>query len=144
MICTNCGAPMAPGETECPYCRAKIVPQSRQQGFGEETAFAENDDNEYTVENEEATEFAPPQQIPVMQPESEETEFAAPVRAEIPTPQTRKVPREKTQARKQKPQKQRKHKDEDNTAEKADKKTMLIRGALIAVLVVLIVVAFLR
>lgn len=146
MICTNCGAPVAIGSTECPYCHAKIGPQSSVQS-GEETTFAGSDVNEYAVENEGATEFAGTPQMPVMQPEAEETEFAPPVHAEIPTPPVRKVPREKTQARKQKPQKQkkhRKHKDEENTAEKADKKTMLIRGVLIAVLVVLIVAAFLR
>lgn len=146
MICTNCGAPVAIGSTECPYCHAKIGPQSSVQS-GEETTFAGSDVNEYAVENEGATEFAGVPQMPVMQPEAEETEFAPPVHAEIPTPPVRKVPREKTQARKQKPQKQkkqRKHKDEENTAEKADKKTMLIRGVLIAVLVVLIVAAFLR
>lgn len=146
MICTNCGAPVAIGSTECPYCHAKIGPQSSVQS-GEETTFAGSDVNEYAVENEGATEFAGAPQMPVMQPEAEETEFAPPVHAEIPTPPVRKVPREKTQARKQKPQKQkkqRKHKDEENTAEKADKKTMLIRGVLIAVLVVLIVTAFLR
>ncbi|WP_296035715.1 hypothetical protein [uncultured Gemmiger sp.] len=146
MICTNCGAPVAIGSTECPYCHAKIGPQSSVQS-GEETTFAGSDVNEYAVENEGATEFAGAPQMPVMQPEAEETEFAPPVHAEIPTPPVRKVPREKTQARKQKPQKQkkqRKHKDEENTAEKADKKTMLIRGVLIAVLVVLIVAAFLR
>lgn len=146
MICTNCGAPVAIGSTECPYCHAKIGPQSSVQS-GEETTFAGSDVNEYAVENEGATEFAGTPQMPVMQPEAEETEFAPPVHAEIPTPPVRKVPREKTQARKQKPQqqkKQRKHKDEENTAEKADKKTMLIRGVLVAVLVVLIVVAFLR
>lgn len=146
MICTNCGAPVAIGSTECPYCHAKIGPQSSVQS-GEETTFAGSDVNEYPVENEGATEFAGAPQMPVMQPEAEETEFAPPVHAEIPTPPVRKVPREKTQARKQKPQKQkkqRKHKDEENTAEKADKKTMLIRGVLIAVLVMLIVAAFLR
>lgn len=146
MICTNCGAPVAIGSTECPYCHAKIGPQSSVQS-GEETTFAGSDVNEYAVENEGATEFAGAPQMPVMQPEAEETEFAPPVHAEIPMPPVRKVPREKTQARKQKPQKQkkqRKHKDEENTAEKADKKTMLIRGVLIAVLVVLIVAAFLR
>ena len=146
MICTNCGAPVAIGSTECPYCHAKIGPQSSVQS-GEETTFAGSDVNEYAVENEGATEFAGAPQMPVMQPEAEETEFAPPIHAEIPTPPVRKVPREKTQARKQKPQKQkkqRKHKDEENTAEKADKKTMLIRGVLIAVLVVLIVTAFLR
>ena len=146
MICTNCGAPVAIGSTECPYCHAKIGPQSSVQS-GEETTFAGSDANEYAVENEGATEFAGAPQMPVMQPEAEETEFAPPVHAEIPTPPVRKVPREKTQTRKQKPQKQkkqRKHKDEENTAEKADKKTMLIRGVLIAVLVVLIVAAFLR
>lgn len=146
MICTNCGAPVAIGSTECPYCHAKIGPQSSVQS-GEETTFAGSDVNEYAVENEGATEFAGAPQMPVMQPEAEETEFAPPVHAEIPTPPVRKVPREKTQAHKQKPQKQkkqRKHKDEENTAEKADKKTMLIRGVLIAVLVVLIVAAFLR
>lgn len=146
MICTNCGAPVAIGSTECPYCHAKIGPQSSVQS-GEETTFAGSDVNEYAVENEGATEFAGAPQMPVMQPEAEETEFAPPVHAEIPTPPVRKVPREKTQARKQKPQKQkkqRKHKDEENTAEKADKKTMLIRGVLIAVLVMLIVAAFLR
>lgn len=146
MICTNCGAPVAIGSTECPYCHAKIGPQSSVQS-GEETTFAGSDVNEYAVENEGATEFAGAPQMPVMQPEAEETEFAPPVHAEIPTPPVRKVPREKTQARKQKPQKQkkqRKHKDEENTAEKADKKTMLIRGVLIAVLVVLIAAAFLR
>lgn len=146
MICTNCGAPVAIGSTECPYCHAKIGPQSSVQS-GEETTFAGSDVNEYAVENEGATEFAGTPQMPVMQLETEETEFAPPVHAEIPTPPVRKVPREKTQARKQKPQKQkkqRKHKDEENTAEKADKKTMLIRGVLIAVLVVLIVAAFLR
>lgn len=146
MICTNCGAPVAIGSTECPYCHAKIGPQSSVQSE-EETTFAGSDVNEYAVENEGATEFAGTPQMPVMQPEAEETEFAPPVHAEIPTPPVRKVPREKTQARKQKPQKQkkqRKHKDEENTAEKADKKTMLIRGVLIAVLVVLIVAAFLR
>lgn len=146
MICTNCGAPVAIGSTECPYCHAKTGPQSSVQS-GEETTFAGSDANEYAVENEGATEFAGAPQMPVMQPEAEETEFAPPVHAEIPTPPVRKVPREKTQARKQKPQKQkkqRKHKDEENTAEKADKKTMLIRGVLIAVLVVLIVAAFLR
>lgn len=146
MICTNCGAPVAIGLTECPYCHAKIGPQSSVQS-GEETTFAGSDVNEYAVENEGATEFAGAPQMPVMQPEAEETEFAPPVHAEIPTPPVSKVPREKTQARKQKPQKQkkqRKHKDEENTAEKADKKTMLIRGVLIAVLVVLIVAAFLR
>lgn len=146
MICTNCGAPVAIGSTECPYCHAKIGPQSSVQS-GEETTFAGSDVNEYAVENEGATEFVGTPQMPVMQPEAEETEFAPPVHAEIPTPPVRKVPREKTQARKQKPQKQkkqRKHKDEENTAEKADKKTMLIRGVLIAVLVVLIVAAFLR
>ena len=147
MICTNCGAPVAIGSTECPYCHAKIGPQSSVQS-GEETTFAGSDVNEYAVENEGATEFAGTPQMPVMQPEAEETEFAPPVHAEIPTPPVRKVPREKTQARKQKPQqpqqqkKQRKH--EENTAEKADKKTMLIRGVLIAVLVLLIVAAFLR
>ena len=146
MICTNCGAPVAIGSTECPYCHAKIGPQSSVQS-GEETTFAGSDVNEYAVENEGATEFAGAPQMPVMQPEAEETEFAPPVHAEIPTPPVRKVPREKTQARKQKPQKQkkqRKHKDEENTEEKEDKKTMLIRGVLIAVLVVLIVAAFLR
>lgn len=146
MICANCGAPVAIGSTECPYCHAKIGPQSSVQS-GEETTFAGSDVNEYAVENEGATEFAGAPQMPVMQPEAEETEFAPPVHAEIPTPPVRKVPREKTQARKQKPQKQkkqRKHKDEENTAEKADKKTMLIRGVLIAVLVMLIVAAFLR
>ena len=146
MICTNCGAPVAIGSTECPYCHAKIGPQSSVQS-GEETTFAGSDANEYAVENEGATEFAGAPQMPVMQPEAEETEFAPPVHAAIPTPPVRKVPREKTQTRKQKPQKQkkqRKHKDEENTAEKADKKTMLIRGVLIAVLVVLIVAAFLR
>ena len=146
MICTNCGAPVAIGSTECPYCHAKIGPQSSVQSE-EETTFAGSDVKEYAVENEGATEFAGTPQMPVMQPEAEETEFAPPVHAEIPTPPVRKVPREKTQARKQKPQKQkkqRKHKDEENTAEKADKKTMLIRGVLIAVLVVLIVAAFLR
>lgn len=146
MICTNCGAPVAIGSTECPYCHAKIGPQSSVQS-GEETTFAGSDANEYAVENEGATEFAGAPQMPVMQPEAEETEFAPLVHAAIPTPPVRKVPREKTQTRKQKPQKQkkqRKHKDEENTAEKADKKTMLIRGVLIAVLVVLIVAAFLR
>lgn len=144
MICTKCGAPMAEGETVCPYCGAAVKGWEGMQRAEEETAFADFGMYEIPREQDESTEFADRQTNRRI--ESEETEFAQPQNLfEVPADRPQKENTKKVKKKKPVKEKKSKTKSLDESTDKKEKvKKMVIQGILIAVLAVLVINLVLR
>lgn len=88
MICSKCGAPIPGGMTRCPYCGAENAAAAPRRVAEDETAFADVDEGEFPAdddgktefagdvwasrsEEDDKTEFAPPQPMPAAPPKAD-------------------------------------------------------------------------
>ena len=91
MICSKCGAPIPGGMTKCPYCGAENAAAPRRVSE-DETAFADVDEGEFPADDDGKTEFAGDAWAPRSE-EDDKTEFAPPQPMPAASPKAAKAPK---------------------------------------------------
>lgn len=140
MICSKCGAPIPGGMTKCPYCGAENAAAPRRVSE-DETAFADVDEGEFPADDDGKTEFAGDAWAPRSE-EDDKTEFAPPQPMPAASPKASKAPKKARPAKAPKAAKAPRQKKEKPAKEGGPNN--VLRLVLVAVLVVLIILLILR
>ncbi len=140
MICSKCGAPIPGGMTKCPYCGAENAAAPRRVSE-DETAFADVDEGEFPADDDGKTEFAGDAWAPRSE-EDDKTEFAPPQPMPAASPKAAKAPKKARPAKAPKAAKAPRQKKEKPAKEGGPNN--VLRLVLVAVLVVLIILLILR
>ena len=141
MICSKCGAPIPGGMTKCPYCGAENAAAAPRRVAEDETAFADVDEGEFPADDDGKTEFAGDAWAPRSE-EDDKTEFAPPQPMPAASPKAAKAPKKARPAKAPKAAKAPRQKKEKPAKEGGPNN--VLRLVLVAVLVVLIILLILR
>lgn len=141
MICSKCGAPIPGGMTRCPYCGAENAAAAPRRVAEDETAFADVDEGEFPADDDGKTEFAGDVWASRSE-EDDKTEFAPPQPMPAAPPKAAKAPKKARPAKAPKAAKAPRQKKEKPAKEGGPNN--VLRLVLVAVLVVLIILLILR
>lgn len=141
MICSKCGAPIPGGMTRCPYCGAENAAAAPRRVSEDETAFADVDEGEFPADDDGKTEFAGDVWASRSE-EDDKTEFAPPQPMPAASPKAAKAPKKARPAKAPKAAKAPRQKKEKPAKEGGPNN--VLRLVLVAVLVVLIILLILR
>lgn len=144
MICSKCGAPIPGGMTRCPYCGAENAAAAPRRVAEDETAFADVDEGEFPADDDGKTEFAGDVWASRSE-EDDKTEFAPPQPMPAAPPKAAKAPKKVKPAKAPKaPKAAKAPRQKKEKPAKEGGPNNVLRLVLVAVLVVLIILLILR